>query len=79
MEETMDWYATIESIEYNLEHVCHFLASNDLKLDNLRQICELVSMEYMVDHTTPVKKYKPTSEVPNAPKKARRIFNLTNA
>jgi len=75
----MDWYVNIDSIEKNLEHVCHSLASKDLKLDNLEQICQLVYIEYMVDHTTPVKKYKPSNEVPKGPKKVRRVLNLTNA
>lgn len=79
MEESMDWYANLDSIENNLEHVCHSLASNNLKLDNLKQICEIVLTEYIVDHTTPVKKYKATSQVPKAPRKANRIRKLTNA
>jgi hypothetical protein len=81
MEENMNWYSSVDSIEYNLEHICHSLASNDLKLDNLKQICELVFMEYIVDHTTPDNKYKPSNKVPNAPKvknRARRTLFETN-
>ena len=82
MVENTNWYYSLDSIEYNLEHICHSLASNDLKLDNLKQICELVFVEYIVDHTTPDNKYKPSNEVPKAPKapkRVRRTLNLTNA
>lgn len=79
MEERMDWYSSLDSIENNLEHVCHSLASNNLKLDNLKQICDIVYIEYMVDHTTPLKKYKTSNEVPKAPKKVRRTIKFTNA
>jgi hypothetical protein len=75
----MNWYSDLDSIETNLEHVCHSLASNNLKLDNLRRICDIVSMEYILSHTTPVNKYKPSNKVPNAPKRVKRTLNLTNA
>ena len=54
MEDIIEWYSSIEIIENNMEHICHSLASNKLKLDNIRQICDIVYKQWEIDHTTPI-------------------------